>query len=52
MDSSRPSDARFAVFKCGQCHLLTANANVSETVPMPMPMRQSRCQGSDCQIDC
>jgi hypothetical protein len=27
--------------------LLTANANVGETVPMLMPMRRSQCQWSD-----
>jgi hypothetical protein len=52
MDSSKLSIARFAVFVCGRRCLLTANADVGESVPMPMPMRRSRCRGSDCRIDC
>jgi hypothetical protein len=39
--SSRPSNARFAMFECSQHCLLTADADVGETVPMPMPMRRS-----------
>jgi hypothetical protein len=32
--------------------LLTADANVSEMVPMPMPMRWCQCQWSNCKLDC
>jgi hypothetical protein len=35
-DSSRPSNARFAVFECSQCSLLSANTNADEAEPMPL----------------
>jgi hypothetical protein len=40
MNSSKPSDAKFTVLSVADIVLLTASADVGETVPMPMPREQ------------